>query len=517
MIVVQMDSLCKQCSAVRLLLLTFCQHTGQTKPSKQPSTVRCSWWPKGKLACRQCQYQRYKHIQACAASILHIGCVQYTHTVLWFSSLVGTRVVFITLVTLGYIITLGHYGWVPDSFRVRSLTHMVRIRPERAAHEDMVSHLGFSRETLSSSGMETCPFWSMEIKIDSCKHMLLNVDTWERNPDHVIFNKMIRSLRFTGTLTQCLRAKTFPRLARHVGSMPSAPFGAKSLRKLQISQYNKKWGEKMGLSLGDNLDLLSTANPNDKHFWPEAGDRMFPRGEQIFWILNVSCEGRSTQRLLQATSLHQLYTAIDTVSCKMRDTDDAEAPKSYDIHLEGELMVEPVTDYSYSSDTEPFEFPMWRQLALCSFYHPGDEINVELVAKPTKPKRQTDASKGKPYLPFRNGLWKILNDCCGQWNQLTVVLHTWWSGQPVACQVTDLDKFAVITWRVLLHCLYKLHQDAQSIQMSTCTCLSCHYCRWPLLPLQCSQCTAVSHGRLRRHWTYLGCMRCCNSVHKIKL
>ena len=194
---------------------------------------------------------------------------------------------------------------------------------------------------------------------------------------------------------QRLRANSFlagTRLARHIGI---APFDAYSLRKLQISQWNKKWCKK----LGSTTELMNAADPNDKYFWPEAGDRMFPRGEQIFWIINVSFEGQFTKRLLQATSLHQLYMEMEGLNYRMSHEDDWWPQKSYDIYLEGELLQNPELKSSrFGSDIDEddklFDFPEWRQLALCSFYRPGDEINVQLVAKSDC---QPGASEGKAH------------------------------------------------------------------------------------------------------------------------
>ena len=194
--------------------------------------------------------------------------------------------------------------------------------------------------------------------------------------------------------------------------MPIMPLDVRSLRKQQVAQYNKQWAEKLSLRL-DLLDAMSDANAKDpKRFadsflWPEAGDSTFPRGEQMFWIVNVTHESSVTPRLLQATSLHQLYSAMKNLTY---DLDD-ELDRSFDIHLEGELLTEPMRGYRFHSDKDkeglPIEFSEWRQLPLCSFYQPGDEINIQLVPRP---QRQTDSTDSKgssnvarslPFLPLR--------------------------------------------------------------------------------------------------------------------
>ena len=211
------------------------------------------------------------------------------------------------------------------------------------------------------------------------------------------------------------------------------PFDAHSLRKLQISQYNKIWAEKMGYT----PETLNTADPDDKYFWPPAGDRMFPRGEQIFWILNISCEGHSTQRLLQATSLHQLCSGMVDVVWEVNREDDGPA-KSYDIYLEGGLLQKPLKAYqfysSHGKNDRPFDYPVWRQLALCSFFRPGDEINVQLVAKPKHQTSQTGTSEGKPYCDETPS---IPNDCYDQCNKC---LQTWWPCKRDACHVQNMNR-----------------------------------------------------------------------------
>ena len=158
-----------------------------------------------------------------------------------------------------------------------------------------------------------------------------------------------------------------------------------NFRADQIYNYNKRWCRCHGL----NFDAATAAHQNDPEYWPEVRDYKFPRGEQLFWIVEVTCDGQVSERLLQGTCMQHLWDAMADLSAKIGSEEGDSAPGKikHDIFLEGDLFTEPMGSVAGIKNFQ-VNTSEWKQLALCSFYEPGDEINVELRPKAQKGRHQ---------------------------------------------------------------------------------------------------------------------------------
>ena len=143
---------------------------------------------------------------------------------------------------------------------------------------------------------------------------------------------------------------------------PHPDLSIEKLRSLYIEQYDKA-------KAAASLDKEAKSVPSET-------------GDKVFWILNIANyamggQGRTsipqTQILFQGTSLADLEGALH------RHIGGGHMGRMYDIYVNGTFMQAPIKAHS---TCYPGEYVLdWTKLPLTEFYHPGNEINVQLANK----------------------------------------------------------------------------------------------------------------------------------------